>query len=300
MSADLFAALQKVARGTLQPNAPLAAQSWFRVGGNAELLFKPLDVEDLQSVLAATPPVIPVTVLGVASNLIIRDGGVPGLTIRLGPQFSFIKSGDTQIIAGAAALDVNVAKAAAAASLTGLEFLSGIPGSIGGGVFMNAGAYGREIKDVLQSATLMTRAGEKIELANRECGFRYRHSQLPDGAIVVAATLAGERGHHEAINARMKEIQAARAASQPIREKTGGSTFANPDGHKAWQLIDAAGCRGLRVGGAMMSELHCNFMINTGSATATDLENLGEEVRARVKNHTGIELRWEIKRVGVP
>ncbi|NBX74379.1 MAG: UDP-N-acetylmuramate dehydrogenase [Alphaproteobacteria bacterium] len=286
-------------RGKLLFNAPLAPQTWFGVGGAAEVLFHPADDADLADFLKNLPPHIPVIALGVASNVIIRDGGVPGVVVRLGPAFGRIKTDDAIITAGAAALDVNVAKAAQTAGLAGLEFLSGIPGTVGGGVRMNAGAYGRELKDVLISARCVDRSGIFHTLNNADCGFSYRHSHFPDDWIVLSAALQGQPDDKAAIAARMKEIHNKRSSTQPIREKTGGSTFANPDGHKAWQLIEAAGCRGLRVGGAHMSEMHCNFMINTGAATAHDLETLGEDVRTRVKNHSGVDLRWEIKRIGI-
>ena len=291
-------------RGKLIPNAPLADSTWFRVGGPAEVLFKPADEDDLAAFLANTPADIPVTVIGISSNLIIRDGGIPGVVVRMGPQFTKLSGNGTTITVGASAVDLNVARAAQAAGMTGLEFLCGIPGTVGGGLRMNAGAYGREFKDVVVSADVVMRDGTRKTLQNADIGFSYRHSNVGDDVIFLSATLRGESGAAAAIQERMHEIQQSRTASQPIKEKTGGSTFANPENdpenRKAWQLIDAAGCRGLRIGGAQVSELHCNFLINTGGATAADIENLGEEVRRRVKEKTGVELRWEIKRIGVP
>lgn len=285
-------------RGKLIPNAPLKDMTWFRVGGVAEYLFKPADESDLADFLKNCPIEIPVTVLGVASNTLVRDGGIAGVVIRLGPEFGKIQVQGNVITAGAAAIDLNVARAAQQAGLAGLEFLSGIPGTIGGGLRMNAGAYGREFKDIVQRVIAYDRAGKRHELTPAAMGFSYRHTNAAADLIFVAAEFIGTPDDPAAIQTRMSAIQQSRSDSQPIREKTGGSTFANPEGHKAWQLIDAAGCRGLTVGGAMMSEKHCNFMINTGTATAADLEQLGEEVRRRVKENSGIDLRWEIKRVG--
>lgn len=297
-------------RGRIEANAPLAAQSWFRVGGTAEVLFKPADPDDLAAFLAHTPLDVPLTVIGIASNLLIRDGGIPGVVVRLGPQFAAIRCNSTQITAGAAALDMNVAKAAAQAGVGGLEFMAGIPGSVGGGLRMNAGAYGGEFKDVMVGVTALDRQGQRQTCTNADCGFTYRHSTLPVDWIFLDATFQGRTDDPATVTARIQDIQSKRGATQPIREKTGGSTFANPAPaeltgipnslHKAWQLIDGAGCRGLRVGGAMMSEQHCNFMINTGTATAADLENLAEEVRRRVRAAYHIELRWEIVRLGNP
>lgn len=297
-------------RGKIEAGAPLATQSWFRVGGTAELLFKPADSDDCANFLAALPNDVPLTVIGIASNLLIRDGGIPGVVIKLGPQFAAVRCDGTKVTAGAAALDMNVAKAAALAGIADLEFMSGIPGSIGGGVRMNAGAYGHEFKDVLISASALDRHGKQHEVTNADCGFTYRHSGLPADWVFLSAIFQGRRDDGEAIIGRMQEIQTKRGATQPIKEKTGGSTFANPsvteaanlpeDRRKAWQLIDGAGCRGLRVGGAVMSEQHCNFMINTGDATAADLETLGETVRQRVREKYNVELRWEIVRLGVP
>ncbi len=287
------------ARGRLTANAPLAPQTWFRVGGPAEVLFRPVDEDDLAAFLRDCPREVPLTIVGAASNLLIRDGGLPGVTIKLGGAFGQIDVATDRISAGAAALDATVSQNAAEAGVTGLEFLSGIPGTIGGAVFMNAGCYGTEFKDVLLEATVMRRDGSVIVLDREQLGLSYRHSALPNDAIVLGATFSGEPGSPAAISARMAEIKSAREDAQPQRVRTGGSSFANPEGHKAWQLIDAAGCRGLTVGGAQVSEKHCNFLLNTGSATAADLETLGEEVRRRVKDASGIELRWEIRRIGV-
>ncbi len=285
-------------RGAITFDAPLKDSTWFKVGGNAQALFKPADEADLAHFLKHLSPNIPVTILGVASNVIVRDGGIDGVVIRLGPEFKTITVDGTIITAGAAAIDLMVAKAAEKASLTGLEFLCGIPGSIGGGLYMNAGAYGREFKDCVIDARLMDRKGNIITLSNQQLGFTYRHSNTPDGHIFLSARFQGQPGDAAAISAKMAEIQNSRQSSQPIRSYTGGSTFANPDGQKAWQLIDAAGCRGLTIGGAQVSNQHCNFLINTGNANAHDLELLGETVRQRVASHSGVELRWEIKRLG--
>ena len=287
-------------RGKLIANASLAESTWFRVGGAAEVLFRPDDADDLATFLAKTPQDIPITILGVASNMIIRDGGIKGVVIKLGPSFRQIKQDGLTLTAGAAAVDLNVARAAHTASITGLEFMSGIPGTVGGGLRMNAGAYGRAFKDVVIKVELLTRAGERRVVTNTEMGFSYRHTAIAEDVIFLSATFHGTAGDPDAIRARMTEIQQSRETAQPIRERTGGSTFANPEGHKAWQLIDAAGCRGLRIGGAQVSDKHCNFLINTGTATAADIENLGEEVRRRVREKTGVDLRWEIKRLGEP
>ena len=286
-------------RGKLLPNEPLADQTWFRVGGPAEILFKPADADDLATFMAGCPNDVPVTVIGVASNLLVRDGGVKGVVIKLGPAFAQIKASENTLLAGAAAIDLNVARAAQAAGITGMEFLSGIPGTIGGGLRMNAGAYTREFKDIVVEAHAVMRNGEQKTFTHDEIGFHYRHTDAPEDCIFVSALLRGDKGDPVQIQAAMQDIQKSRADSQPIREKTGGSTFANPEGHKSWQLIDAAGCRGLTIGGAQVSEKHCNFLINTGHATAADIENLGEEVRRRVHDKCGIMLRWEIKRIGV-
>lgn len=285
-------------RGDYQPGADLGAMTWFRVGGPADVLYRPADADDLATFLAGCPADVPVTVLGVGSNLLIRDGGVAGVVIRLPKTFASIEIAGDCIHAGAAALDVTIAARARDAGLGGMEFLRGVPGSLGGAVAMNAGAYGREIADILVSAEILTRAGEKALLSADDLGFGYRRACVPEGAIVIAARLRGRPADSAAIGAEMDRIAAEREASQPLRTRTGGSTFKNPPGAKAWALIDAAGCRGLARGGAEVSEKHCNFLINTGTATAADLESLGEEVRARVKAHAGIDLEWEIRRIG--
>jgi UDP-N-acetylmuramate dehydrogenase len=285
-------------RGRLTADAPLAQVTWFRVGGPAEVLFRPADVDDLSVFLAAKPKDVPVTVIGVASNLLVRDGGIKGVVLRLGRGFVDITAQDNVVEAGAGALDLNVALAAREAGIAGLEFLCGIPGTVGGGLRMNAGAYGSEFKDVLRGAVALDVQGGKHALTLSELALSYRHSGVAEDWIFVAARFAGAAGDPLAIARRMAEIQKAREESQPIRARTGGSTFANPPSHKAWQLIDQAGCRGLRRGGAMISEKHANFIINTGDATAADIEALGEEVRARVLAASGISLEWEIRRVG--
>jgi UDP-N-acetylmuramate dehydrogenase len=287
-------------KGRVQANAKLAQFTWFRVGGVAEFLVRPADASDLATLLRALPSTTPVHVIGAASNLIIRDGGLPGVTIRLARGFSTIIIEPDGIIAGAAALDLTVAETAAAAGLTGLEFLSGIPGTIGGAVAMNAGAYGGEMAHVLSWAECVTRDGEKRRLSSTDLAFGYRHANVPPGSVITRARLAAKPGATPVIAAKMAEIRAAREESQPVRARTGGSTFRNPDGMRAWELIDAAGCRGLTLGGAAVSEKHCNFLINTGTATAADIEALGEEVRRRVKAATGATLQWEIRRIGVP
>jgi len=291
-------------RGRAQANAPLAPFTWFRAGGPAEMLVRPADARDLADFLRGLPHEFPVQVIGACSNLIIRDGGLPGVTIRLARGFTAIAIEANAIVAGAAALDVTVAETAAAAGLAGLEFLSGVPGSIGGAVVMNAGAYGGDIASVLDWAEIVTRSGEIVRLSAADLDFAYRHAHVPAGAIVVRARLRAQQGVPAVIAARMAEIRAAREASQPVRARTGGSTFRNPapseSSLKAWELIDAAGCRGLTRGGAQVSEKHCNFLINTGNATAADLEGLGEDVRRRVRAATGVALEWEIRRIGVP
>jgi UDP-N-acetylmuramate dehydrogenase len=287
-------------RGRMQADAPLAPTTWFRAGGAAEVLVRPADAQDLAQFLHALPLDVPVHVIGAGSNMIVRDGGLPGVTMRLARGFSAITAESGGLIAGAASLDVTVAEHAAVAGLTGLEFLCGIPGSIGGAVAMNAGAYGGELADVLDWVEVVTRSGEQRRLSAADLAFAYRHSALPPGAVVVRARLRAVPGTPAIIAGRMAEIRATREASQPIRARTGGSTFRNPDGMKAWELIDAAGCRGMTRGGAMVSDKHCNFLINTGNATAADIEGLGEEVRRRVHAATGVTLEWEIRRVGVP
>ena len=287
-------------RGRLTADAAIGKQTWFGVGGPAEVLFRPADLADLAGFLAALPPRIAVTVIGVGSNLLVRDGGIPGIVIRLGRGFAAIEIARDEIRVGAAALDRIVAFAAADAGLGGLEFLSGIPGSIGGSVRMNAGAYGREVKDVLVSAIALDRSGETHTVDSRAMGLSYRHSDADPSWVLVEARLRGAPGDHAAIGRRLNEIRAAREATQPVRARTGGSTFKNPPGDSAWRLIDAAGCRGLVRGGAMVSQQHTNFLINTGSATAADLEGLGEEVRRRVYESAGVLLEWEIERIGRP
>jgi UDP-N-acetylmuramate dehydrogenase len=287
-------------KGALQFDQPLAPITWFRVGGPAEALFQPADEEDLAAFLKALPDEVPVTVIGVGSNLLVRDGGIEGAVIRLGRGFTSITIEGARVTAGAAAPDVMVARAAQRAGVAGLEFLRGIPGSIGGGLRMNAGAYGREFKDILTSARAVSRAGEQLELSLEEMHFTYRHSGAPGDLIFTAAVFEGEPGDAGEIARRMEEITESREASQPVKSRTGGSTFKNPPGQKAWQLVDAAGCRGLKIGAAQVSEQHCNFLINTGGATAADLETLGEEVRRRVKEASGVTLEWEIKRLGRP
>jgi len=287
-------------RGRVQPNAPLAAFTWFRVGGPAELLVRPADADDLAAFLRALPLDVPVQVIGACSNLIIRDGGLPGVTIKLARGFSAISVQADGVVAGAAALDLTVSEHAAAAGLTGLEFLSGIPGTIGGAMAMNAGAYGGETAQVADWVEVVTRSGEQRRMAPAELAFAYRHTRLPVGAVVTRARLRAVPGAAAMITARMNEIRTARESSQPVRARTGGSTFRNPPGMKAWELIDAAGCRGLTRGGAQVSEKHCNFLINTGSATAADVEGLGEDVRRRVFAASGVTLEWEIHRVGKP
>jgi UDP-N-acetylmuramate dehydrogenase len=287
-------------RGRLQRDVVLGPTTWFRVGGAAEYLVKPADVDDLRQFMRDLPHEIPVTVIGAGSNLIVRDGGISGAVIKLGRGFSDIIVEDNAIIAGAAALDITLAEHAAAVVRTGLEFLSGIPGTVGGAVAMNAGAYGSDVSHILDWAEIVTRSGELVRLGVKDLGLGYRRSQVPPGAVVTKARFLTQAGDLKIIGARMQEIKASRESTQPVRARTGGSTFANPPDMKAWELIDAAGCRGLRRGDAQISELHCNFMINTGAATAADLEGLGEEVRRRVAETSGIELHWEIKRIGVP
>ncbi|HUB85786.1 MAG TPA: UDP-N-acetylmuramate dehydrogenase [Rhizomicrobium sp.] len=287
-------------RGTYAENAPLKDLVWFRAGGNAEVLFRPADADDLATFLAAKNLDTRVSVIGVGSNLLVRDGGIPGVVIRLPGAFGKIAIEGNRIRAGAAALDAAVARAAADAGIGGLEFLRGVPGTIGGALRMNAGCYGREIKDIFVEATAITGKGEKITLKAADMGFVYRKSAVPDDYIFVEAVFEGEAGDPVQVKARMDALVEQRENTQPVKSKTGGSTFKNPPGHKAWELIDQSGCRGLMRGAAQVSEKHCNFLINTGDATAADIEGLGEDVRARVKAKFGVELEWEIKRVGVP
>jgi UDP-N-acetylmuramate dehydrogenase len=287
-------------RGTYQFGAALKDLVWFRAGGAAEVLYRPADADDLATFLAARPQDTSVTVIGVGSNLLIRDGGIPGVVIRLPAAFGKVETDGMRLRAGAAALDAAVARKAADAGITGMEFLRGVPGTIGGALKMNAGCYGSEIKDIFVEAVAIDGQGNKHLLTPSDMGFTYRSSQLPADFIVVEAVFEGGADEPLAVRARMEELLARREESQPIKSKTGGSTFKNPPGAKAWKLIEDAGCRGLRRGDAMVSEMHCNFLINLGAASAAELEALGEDVRARVKETSGIELEWEIKRVGVP
>lgn len=289
-------------RGRYNPNGQLGSSTWFRVGGTAEVSFRPVDANDFATFLKGKPADVPVTVVGVGSNLLIRDGGVPGVVVKLGREFAKIEADaeKAEVTVGAGALDINVAAVALEAGLTGLEFLSGIPGTIGGAIRMNGGAYGVEIKDVLIEAQALDPTGAIHTLPPADLGFSYRHCSVPEDWFFIGCRLKGVPGDKEAIAARMGEIRSERENSQPVRTRTGGSTFANPEGKKAWELIDAAGCRGLTIGGAMVSDKHCNFLINTGNARARDLEMLGEEVRRRVLADSGVLLRWEIRRIGIP
>jgi UDP-N-acetylmuramate dehydrogenase len=300
---DLVGALRSkmsALRGRLLANQPLADLSWFRVGGPAQVLFMPEDEDDLSYFLREVPSEISVTTIGLGSNLIVRDGGVAGVVVRLGRGFGEVTVEGTIIRAGAAVPDVKVARAAQEAGIAGLSFLRGIPGSIGGALRMNGGAYGGETKDVLVEARGVDRAGHVRTFSNAEMHFSYRHCGVADDVIFTQALFAGRPGDAAAIAAEMNKITESREATQPVKSRTGGSTFKNPPGHKAWQLVDAAGCRGLRLGDAQVSEMHCNFLINLGNATAAEIEALGETVRERVKKNSGIELAWEIKRIGVP
>lgn len=286
-------------RGKLTPNAPLAPLVWFKSGGNAEWLFEPKDVADLQEFLRGLDPAVPVMALGLGSNLIVRDGGVPGVVVRLGKAFAKVaKTADLTLDCGAGASGILVSSTARDNGIAGLEFLRSIPGTVGGFVRMNGGAYGGEVKDILVDCDVVLRDGTLLTLPVEELHYTYRHSELPEGAIVVGARFKGRPGKAEDIQAEMDRISASREASQPLRSKTGGSTFKNPPGHKAWELVDKAGCRGLTLGGAQVSEKHCNFLLNLGEASSADIENLGDEVRRRVKETSGVELEWEIQRVG--
>jgi UDP-N-acetylmuramate dehydrogenase len=287
-------------RGTYMYGAALKELVWFRAGGAAEILFRPADTADLATFLAARPNDMRISVIGVGSNLLVRDGGIPSVTVRLSAGFGRIETSGTRVRAGAAALDAQVARMAADAGIAGLEFLRGVPGTIGGALKMNAGCYGREIKDIFIEALALDSRGNSIRLTTADMAFVYRKSQVRDELIFTEALFEGGMDKPDAIRGRMEELNANREASQPIRAKTGGSTFKNPPGHKAWQLIDEAGCRGLTIGEAQVSEKHTNFLINLGAARAADIEALGEEVRKRVKAKSGIELEWEIKRVGLP
>ena len=287
-------------RGRLTADAPLAPLVWFKSGGSAEWLFEPADEDDLVGFLGDLDPAVPVMPLGLGSNLIVRDGGVPGVVIRLGKAFAKIDRVDeTTLRCGGGASGILVSSTARDAGIAGLEFLRGIPGTVGGFVRMNGGAYGREVKDILTTARLVLRSGGVAEWPLDKLGYTYRHSDVPEGAVVIEATFRGTPGKPEAIGAEMDAIARAREESQPLRSRTGGSTFKNPPGHKAWALVDAAGCRGLTIGDAQVSEKHCNFLLNLGSATSADIEQLGEEVRRRVSEKSNITLEWEIQRVGM-
>jgi UDP-N-acetylmuramate dehydrogenase len=287
-------------RGSYTANTPLNKATWFRVGGPAEVLYKPADKVDLAGFLANKPEDVPVTILGIGSNLLVRDGGIPGVVVRLGREFSKVTSNDLDVLAGAGASDVNVANVARNAGIAGLEFLSGIPGTIGGALRMNGGAFGAETADITISAEAIDPAGKIHELNRDDLGFSYRHSDVPNDWIFVSARLRGQQGITADIARRMDEIRGERELNQPMRTPTGGSTFKNPPSAKAWRLIDEAGCRGLIRGGAQVSNKHCNFLINTGTATAADLEGLGEEVRRRVFETSGHKLEWEIRCIGRP
>ncbi|NKB43092.1 MAG: UDP-N-acetylmuramate dehydrogenase [Alphaproteobacteria bacterium] len=295
---DLMDRLPNV-RGSYEPFAALAPTTWFRVGGPAEVLYTPADTEDLSTFLRGKPSDVPVTIIGLASNLLIRDGGIPGVSIKLGRAFNTIEADGMTLRCGGSAVDASVATTARDNGIAGLEFLTGIPGTVGGAVRMNAGAYGREIQDVLINATAMDETGALHKLTREDLGFSYRHCATPSDWVFIGAELKGIAGNAEDITKRIREIRAEREDAQPVQSRTGGSTFANPSEAKAWELIDRAGCRGLIRGGAAVSEKHCNFLINTGTATASDLEGLGDEVRRRVRDETGIPLTWEIRRVGV-
>ncbi len=288
-------------RGKLTPAASLAPLVWFKSGGAAEWLFEPKDLSDLQDFLRTLDPAVPVMALGLGSNMIVRDGGVPGVVVRLGKAFAKVaRTDDLTLECGGGASGILVSSTARDNGIAGLEFLRSIPGTVGGFVRMNGGAYGGEVKDILVDCDVVLRSGELVTLSVADLHYTYRHSELPEGAIVVAARFRGRPGEPGAIQAEMDRISASREASQPLRSKTGGSTFKNPAGHKAWQLVDEAGCRGLQLGGAQVSEKHTNFLLNLGEATSADIEALGEEVRRRVKAKSGVELEWEIQRVGKP
>ena len=296
---SLAATMPKV-RGRLTPGAPLAPLVWFKSGGSAEWLFEPADEEDLTAFLRELDPHVPVMALGLGSNLIVRDGGVPGVVVRLGKPFATVERLDeTSLRCGGGASGILVSSTARDAGIAGVEFLRSIPGTVGGFVRMNGGAYGREVQDILVDCEVVLRDGRLRRLRLEELGYTYRHSELPEGSVVVSATFRGRPGNPAAIQAEMDRIAAAREESQPLRSRTGGSTFKNPPGSKAWQVIDHAGCRGLRLGDAQVSEKHCNFLLNLGGATSADIEELGEEVRRRVKADSGVELEWEIQRIGV-
>lgn len=286
--------------GKLKADAPLAPLVWFKSGGAAEWLFEPKDLADLQGFLRDLDPSIPVMALGLGSNMIVRDGGVPGVVIRLGKAFAKVTRADEVTLeCGGGASGILVSSTARDNGIAGVEFLRSIPGTVGGFVRMNGGAYGGEVKDVLVDCDVVLRDGSLVTLGNVDLRYTYRHSELPEGAVVVAARFKGRAGEPEAIQAEMDRISASREVSQPLRSKTGGSTFKNPEGHKAWQLVDEAGCRGLTLGGAQVSEKHTNFLLNVSDATSSDIEALGEEVRRRVKEKSGVALEWEIQRVGM-
>ncbi|MBM0170120.1 UDP-N-acetylmuramate dehydrogenase [Altererythrobacter sp. C41] len=288
-------------RGTLTPRAPLAKLVWFKTGGAADWLFEPADLDDLREFLLRLHGDLPIMALGLGSNMIVRDGGVPGVVVRLGKAFARVAVKDDHVLeCGGGASGILVSSTARDAGIAGLEFLRGIPGTVGGFVRMNGGAYGREVADVLIDCDVVMPGGELVRLPAADLRYTYRHSALPEGAVVVTARLRGVPGDPAEIGAEMDRIARAREESQPLRTKTGGSTFKNPEGDKAWRLVDAAGCRGLRMGGAQVSEKHANFLINTGDATSADIEGLGEEVRRRVYAHSGVMLEWEIQRVGRP
>ena len=295
---DLKAAMPEL-RGRLLANQPLAGLTWFRVGGPAQVLFMPDDEADLSYFLSNLPGDIALTVVGLGSNLIVRDGGVPGVVVRLGRGFNEIAVEGLDVRAGTAVPDLRVAQAAQKAGIAGLAFMCGIPGGVGGALRMNGGAYGRETKDALVEARAVDRTGRVHVLCNADMDYTYRHCGAPEDFIFTQARFGGQTGDPDAIAGEMERITQSRGASQPIKTRTGGSTFKNPAGQKAWQIIDAAGCRGLRIGGAQVSELHCNFLINLGEATAADIESLGETVRQRVKDNSGVDLQWEIKRIGI-
>jgi UDP-N-acetylmuramate dehydrogenase len=288
-------------RGRLTPDAPLAPLVWFKSGGRADWLFEPADVADLQEFLRSLDPAVPVMALGLGSNLIVRDGGVPGVVVRLGKPFAKVESLEPLVLrCGGGASGILVSSSARDHGIAGLEFLRSIPGTVGGFVRMNGGAYGRETCQVLVECDVVLRSGELVTLSNADLGYSYRHSELPDGAVVVSATFSGAAGDPADIQAEMDRIAASREESQPLRSRTGGSTFKNPPGDKAWRLIDEAGCRGLTMGGAQVSEKHCNFLLNLGNATSAEIEALGENVRRRVEAKSNILLEWEIQRVGRP
>jgi UDP-N-acetylmuramate dehydrogenase len=295
---DLAERLPRV-RGRYDVMADLGRMTWFRVGGPAEVLYSPADVEDLAAFLKGRPDDVPLHVVGLGSNMLVRDGGVPGVVIHLGKAFCGIATDGLNVRCGAGAIDATIATAARDASIAGLEFLTGIPGTIGGGMRMNAGAYGAEIKDIFVNATALDAKGEVHQLGAADMGFSYRHCDVAEDWIFTGAELRGTSGNQDAITARIREIRTERDQTQPTQARTGGSTFANPPGSKAWALVDAAGCRGLIRGGAQISHKHANFLINTGTATAADLEGLGEDVRKRVKDQSGVELVWEVRRIGV-